>query len=335
MSIPITTDGLIFGIYPGSGVSLDAGSGLIKGKPDDPGKIKTALTDLAGNQPFLVRGYLQYVGKGTGIHLTPVGIRSYCHNNLQLDLALCYRTHDNDMDDWRQFIRQTIAEFADILVKIQITEEPNNPDITSGGDGGFLNVKQAIIEGVLAAKEEIERLGLSIQVGFNAVISFNPQDSFWSDVKALSTPEFTSALDYIGLDFYPGVFRPLPPGVDMGQAVNAVLHHYRHQNLAEGGIPAHLPLHITENGWPTNASRTEEQQAEAVTTILDMIYTLRKELHITHYEFFDLRDADTTGQFEGGGLETSGNGFQFGLMRDDYTPKPAYFVFKNLIEKYH
>ncbi|WP_435353140.1 hypothetical protein [Emticicia sp. SJ17W-69] len=318
------SDGLIFGIYPGSGVGIEmeGGSGLIKGKTDDPNQIHKGLHYLSGSKPFLVRAYTQYVGFGIGKYLTPSNVEQYCNDNRKLDLAICYRTNDSNMDDWKSFIRKIITEYKDVLEKLQITEEPNNPDGASGGDGGSLYVKQAIIEGILAAKEEIQHLGLDIQLGFNAVISFDPNDTFWKDMANLSSPAFVNALDYIGLDFYPGVFRPLPPNVSLKEAVKMVLSHFRNQNLVEAGIPQHIPLHITENGWPTNELRTEAQQAEAIEQIIKTVFEVRKALNITHYEFFDLRDCDILN-----------NGLQFGLMREDYTPKPAFNVFARTINE--
>lgn len=324
-------EGLIFGIYPGSGVGLDTGRGIIQGKKDVPQKIRTALYDLSGGLPFLVRSYVQYTGAGHFKNETPENVRYYCCENIKLDLAICYRTNENGTLEWRQFIRNIISTYKDILVKIQITEEPNNPDTGSGGDGSSLNVKQAIIDGVMAAKEISTDLGLDIQIGFNAVISFNPSDAFWLDFSRLVTPEFIGALDYIGLDFYPDVFRPLPPGLNLREAVIGVLRHYRNQNLVQGSIPDSLPLHITENGWPTNEKRPESRQAMVVQQIIETVFETRHEFNITHYEFFNLRDIGGSGRNTQAQLEISGNNFQFGLMRDDYSPKQAYQVFKNMV----
>jgi hypothetical protein len=327
------SEGLIFGIYPGSGVGLDTGQGIIQGKADVPDKMMAALDDLSGGMPFLVRGYLQYTGGGNFKNRTPADVQHYCRDNIKLDLAICYRTNERDMPEWRKFVKHIIITYKDVLAKIQITEEPNNPDTGSGGDGSSANVKQAIIDGVLAAKEIITALGLDIQIGFNAVISFNPADTFWQDFSTLVTPDFTSALDYIGLDFYPDVFRPLPPGIQLKEAVTGVLHHYRNQNLAQGGISNAIPLHITENGWPTNQSRSEARQATVIQEIIETIFEASDAFNITHYEFFNLRDIDSSGLSAAAQIETSGNNFQFGLLRDDYTPKPAYLVFKHLIRQ--
>jgi hypothetical protein len=250
-----------------------------------------------------------------------------------LDLAICFRSNDDDMQDWRAFIKNIINQYKNILVKIQITEEPNNPDTSSGGDGSSLHVKQAIIEGIFAAKEIITALGLDIQIGFNAVISFNPQDTFWRDFAALSSAAFIKALDYIGLDFYPDVFRPLPHNLSLKDAVIGVLQHYRNSNLLEGGIPSYLPLHITENGWPTNKDRSEERQAFVIQQIIETVFEMRETFNITHYEFFNLRDIDSSGSNIQAQIESSGNNFQFGLLHDDYSQKQAYQVYKNLIRQ--
>lgn len=318
------THGLIFGIYPGSGVGIEIeeGSGKIKGKKDEPKEIQKALTFLSGNKLFLVRGYVQYIGADNCKHLTPGNVEQYCNKNRKLDLVICYRTHEDNMESWKDFIKATINQYKDVLIKLQIAEEPNNPDTSSGGDGGSLHVKIAIIEGLIAAKKEIAKLGLDVQVGFNAVISFDVEDVFWQGMKKLITSDFIQSLDYVGLDFYPGVFRPLPPKVSLKEAARMVITHFRTQNLVQAGIPNHIPIHITENGWPTNELRTEKEQAGAIEKIIRTVFEERKKLNITHYEFFDLRDCDILN-----------NGFQFGLMREDYSPKPAFDVFSRLINE--
>ena len=48
----------------------------------------------------------------------------------------------------------------------------------------------------------------------------------------------------------------------------------------------------------------------------------RHALNITHYEYFDLRDADSS---------LSDFGYHFGLLHDDYTPKPAFDTYRRII----
>lgn len=318
------SNGLIFGIYAGSGVGSHPEYDMVKGSPDVPQQTMQALLDLHRNEiPFLVRGYIIYAGSGKTQNVTPVNMEQYVTENCKLDIAICYRPEVYDKADWIHYIHSIIHRYQNDLVKIQITEEPNNPDAAAGGDGSSPNIKQAIIDGVIAAKKAIIKLGLDIQVGFNAVISFNPNDTFFNDLTALSNSDFINALDYVGLDFYPGVFRPLPPELSLKDAVVAVLTHFRNNNLAAAQVPEHLPMHITENGFPTNETRAETEQAKAVEEIITTIYKKRQELNITHYAFFDLRDADNLLL-----------GYNFGLLHDDYSPKPAFEVFRDLIQKY-
>jgi hypothetical protein len=91
-----------------------------------------------------------------------------------------------------------------------------------------------------------------------------------------------------------------------------------------------VSIRVTENGWPTgknpvaNIERTYDRQTEVLEIVIRTIYNLRQELNISHYELFGLRDADSSKEdlFH-----------QYGIMRDDYSPKPAYDTFKRLIRE--
>lgn len=320
---------LNFGIYPGSATGLATESGMISGPKDDPGKIIEALDSLSEKNNLLVRAYVQYFGNKNGGNLTPENPIQYCNTKRKLDLVICFRTNEQNLDHWNEFICNQITFYKNVISKIQITEEPNNPDTKSGGDGSSKFVKEAIISGVIAAKKQANDLGLNVLVGFNAVISFNESDTFWKDLKLRSNEIFTNSLDYIGLDFYPGVFRPLPIGMNLKTAVSAVLNHFRKENLIQGGFSEQLPIHITENGFPTNDTINEEMQAEAIKEIVETISELSIELKITHYEFFMLRDSNK----EGWGL-IPGQNFRFGILKEDYSQKKSFHELKKLIEYY-
>jgi hypothetical protein len=311
---------LIFGIYPGG---LDA---LQKGLPNNRFKINEALDILQGDKElFLVRGYKGFDNLEVE---APEMMEQYCINGRKLDLTLCYRSKTGDVEGWKIFITKMIQQYATHLHKIQITEEPNNPDTLTGGDGGSENIHEAIIEGVIEAKKEINRLGINVLVGFNAVISFNPNDNFWQGIADKANQQFESSLDFVGLDFFPDVFRPLPvkPNGTMTtieEAINLVLNQFRKVNLLNGKIPTNIPVHITENGWATTPERSYERQKEILASTLNVVNQLKAELNITHYEYFGLRDADT-----------SDSNFQFGLMTDEYMPKPAFETYKTLIQQF-
>jgi len=317
---------LTFGIYPGRVTAdahwVDAGeAGVLAGPPDAPVRIRAALDQLQGAaRAFVVRGYLHYVGGGQTANQTPAAPEQYVDTRRTLELVLCFRDPQGDLAGWLNVIRATVRRHGPHLVALQIAEEPNNPDPTRGGDGSFPNVLPAIIQGVIAAKEEAHRLGHGVQVGFNATPSL-PGNDFWDRLGALVTPAFLDALDYIGLDFFPDVFRPIAPD-NLGRAVAAVLTAFRETSARAGHIPRSVPIHIGENGWPTGPHRPEERQAAVLETIVRTVDAQRGPCNVTHYEFFDLRDADSSKPdiFD-----------HFGLLRDDYTPKPAFETYRRLI----
>ena len=314
---------LTFGIYPGmTGQELLQANVHRGSVPDDPERTEQALALLQpSGRRFLVRSYVVYTGRGRTTNLTPVELIRYAREGRQLDFVACYRSENGDLADWVRFVRDAVRKYGPHLDTFQVTEEPNNPHADAGGDGSSPNVRQALIEGVVTAKDEARRNGFEFKVGFAATPSFNPADDFWAELAYRSTPAFSEALDYVGLDFYPDVFRPVPAG-QLAAAVEGVLTHFRRHNLVEAGIGAAVPVRVTENGWPTGPGRSPDRQAEVLETVVRTIYGLRQTLNISHYEYFLLRDGDT-------GREDMGA--QFGLLRDDYTLKPAFEVYRRLI----
>ena len=89
-----------------------------------------------------------------------------------------------------------------------------------------------------------------------------------------------------------------------------------------------MSIRVTENGWPTGtnpftgATRTDERQSEVIEAVVRTVHRLAGELNITHYTLFGLRDADSS---------KADLFHHFGVLRDDYTPKPAYATFKSLV----
>jgi hypothetical protein len=109
-----------------------------------------------------------------------------------------------------------------------------------------------------------------------------------------------------------------------------LLRDLRLRDLATAGIPASVPVRVTENGWPTGTNpltgtcRSLARQAEVIDAVVRTVYRLRRELNISHYMLFGLRDADSS---------KPDLFHQFGIMHDDYTPKPAHHTFRQLIRE--
>ncbi|MFG1794573.1 hypothetical protein [Nocardia sp. NPDC049149] len=309
---------LRFGIYPG-GLGADEQGVITPGPPEQAERIGVALDELHGAHPFLVRGYRLY-GDGAGaVREAPPKVAQYVLAHRKIDLVVCFRDSGNDLTGWLDFLRAQLREFGPQLASLQVAEEANHSG--PGGDGGFPAVRQAIVDGVLAARDEVDRLGIDVLIGCNATPIFDPAQEFWTDLGRRGGSEFVAALDYVGLDFFPDVFRPIAAG-QLADAVGGVLTGFREQSLTAAGIPDTTPMHVAENGWPTGPDRSYARQSEVLDTVVRTVDALAAALNITTYEHFALRDADSDRQ---------DLNFEFGLLRSDYTPKPAFARYRELI----
>ncbi|GIG68985.1 hypothetical protein [Phytomonospora endophytica] len=310
---------MIFGIYPGGALGDDQGR-VLSGPPDDPAAITKALDELGVT---LVRGYRTYTG-AADTPSTPDRVEQYVTPGRKLDLVLQYQSPTGDVDGYADWVRAEVARHGADVATLQIAEEPNvvgNPTL----DGAYPRVREAIVAGVLAAKDEARARGFAdLRVGFNTTVLFGPAAGFVADLTTLGGPEFTAALDYVGLDFFPDVFRPMPLA-ELAEGTAGLLTYHREQILTPAGIAADIPIHITENGWPTGPARTPEQQAQIVATIVGAVVKAAREVNVAAYTHFSLRDADSGGE---------GLFWRFGLMDDGYGAKPAFGVFAGLVERY-
>jgi hypothetical protein len=313
-----------FGIYPSGLVGTE--TGISSGYENQPAKIQQALDELQGEcTDFTVRAYRGFKGVHEPAFMTPENPEQYLRNGRKLDLVLSFQDDNEDVTNWIAFIKANINLYGDLLECIQITEEANvNLPVL---DGYYKHSRKALVTGVIVAKKEIEAKNLNVKVGFNATPDFNPDKTFWHEIASLASPDFYRSLDYAGLDFFPDVFRTIVTDDNMDGlrgAIKFVLNNFRN-DLLVAGISASVPVHITENGWSTGLNRSYERQAVVLREIITTVYSLREEFNITKYELFDLRDADS---------DSDDIFYQFGIMRHDYTPKPAFEVFKLLIAEF-
>jgi hypothetical protein len=317
----------VFGIYPGGVAGNDAGS-LASGVPDDPAAVQTVLDDLQGVDaaPLLVRCYAQFTDEGgpgrTDIAAPARGER-YAVNGRLLDLVLQYQSRSGDIEGYAAFVRNAIQRYGVVTRTVQITEEPN---VTGNAalDGDYPGVLRAIVAGVQAANDEALRRGLGhMRIGTNTTPLFGPSAGFFKDLVTLGGATLVRGLHYIGLDMFPDVFRPL--GQQTIRAGTVGLLRYHRRDVLEPAGLGHLPLHVTEHGWPTGPDRPTDRQASAIGDVIESVLEHRAELNVAAYELFSLRDADSSNpdMFH-----------QFGIMTDAYRPKAAYDVFKRLVAEH-
>lgn len=210
------------------------------------------------------------------------------------------------------------------MTAVQVTNEVNLTFSPDSSDGGFTNARQALVQGVIAAHDEARRLHYGqLSVGFNYVYRLPDDGSFWSELGGAG-PRFRAAVDWVGLDAYPGTFFPPfePPGGER-DGMAAALSTARCY-MGSAGFGAAVPIHVEENGYPTGPGRTEGRQVQALSGMLGVVDRLRGTFGVSDYRWFDLRDHNS-------GSEN----FQhhYGLLRDDYSPKPAFAVLRDLYRR--
>lgn len=322
-------EGLRFGMYPG-GVAGQLGPTPAAPKPDDPQKQLAALADLRpANGPFVVHLYRSYLDDESDAREETEAqklVKRYTDAGYLVEYVVRYR-RDDDVDGYVAFLRGLVDRFAanPRFVGLQVANEVNFTVSPDSSDGAYAGAKDAVVKGVIAAKDEARKRGFDqLEVGFNYVYRLDPQSDqqFWDHLRDAGGPEFVRSLDWIGLDAYPGTFYPPAATPDqMGPEMVKALDLIR--SYASGaGIPDSVPIHIAENGYPTGAGRSYETQKAALETMVDTVAENSAKYHVSDYRWFDLRDADTASP-----------NFQqhYGLTEDDYSPKPAYASWKRLI----
>jgi hypothetical protein len=301
---------LSFGIYAG-GQAVDP-----TGPPDRPDRITAALDDLGVH---LIRGYLHYSDADPGTLAAPPAPWQYATGGRRLDLVVCFREPGTDLTGWLRYLEMLLERHGPALACLQVAEEANHAGM--GGDGGFPGVREAIVQGVVAAKRAARRLGLPVAIGCNSTPIMDPAQEFWTDLGRRGGSGFVDALDYVGFDFFPDLARPIAPD-RLVDAVTGVLTSFREQSVPAAGIPHGVPIHIGEHGWGTGPNRSDERQAEVVETVVRTVAGLAGKLNIDTYEYFALRDADSA---------NPNPFYQLGLLRSDYSAKPAYAAYKRLV----
>ncbi|HEY5196937.1 MAG TPA: hypothetical protein VIJ51_07910 [Solirubrobacteraceae bacterium] len=311
---------LVFGAFPlGLAGSPD---GVASGPPDDVERIAEAVTLLAGDGPSLLpRMYVNYAGPADRGRALAI-IDRLAVVDVRWDLVLCYRDPAGEIDAWTGFVSEVVARHGHRLAALQVTGEANLKGIPAAADGAYPRAVDALISGVRAAAGAKRETGATAAVGFAAAFDPDPEAEFWATLGSAGGASFVESLDYAGVDMYPDVFGPRIPPDELDAAVEWVLRHFRERSLPAAGIPASVPIRICECGWPTGPGRTEDAQAVALETIVRAVHRVRGELNITHWELFTLRDADTS---------KDGMFHHFGVLRDDYSPKPAFDVLRRLI----
>ncbi len=307
-----------FGIYPGGPLGTDDGT-LLGTVPDVPATALRRIDALRGDAPFHVRTYAGFTDERRVDDTStqaPVDARAYITTGCRLDLVLQYQSASGDVEGYHRFVRTMIGTYGPLLDTVQIGEEVNvtdNPTL----DGFYPRALEAVVSGTLAAGDEIREHGLRVAVGTNTTVLLG-DPGHYERLVAIGGRPFRDALDYVGLDAFPDTFAPLPPGADPAAVCGWLLAEHRRSALVPAGLE-HLPLHVTEHGWPTGPDRPAARQAELLRAMVTA--ALDPAADVTSYTHFSLRDATDDGSLFGG----------FGLTDVDYSPKPAFATYAELV----
>jgi hypothetical protein len=331
-----------FGIGPRP--AGDAGAGQsVPLVPEDADRRDAAVLALRG-QPrtrFAVRLNRLFMSDGVaGIARFKRLARRFTRHGIEVELQVRY--HPRPVDDgnlarWLAFVRRVVRAFGPnrLVTGLQITNEVNLTFSPNTSDGAYRRAPEALVKGVVEAKRTSRRLGYhQQQIGFNYVWRLaGPGDAaFWRRLGHLGGRRLRRHTDWVGLDIYPGTYAPgllLPaPLVDAGDALLEGLAQTRECFMPLAGFGRHTPLRIEEMGVYTGSppvGRSEAGQRRLLAELVRTANAYRGAYGLTDLRWFNLRDNNSA---------APGWQSHSGLLRDDYTRKPAFAEYRRLIARW-
>jgi hypothetical protein len=337
-----TAPPLEFGIYPGGPV------GTIKIKDSPVPEIATsrlaALDTLRAHtgegtpRPFVVRLYESFTGQpqvdswtGTGANATAdAEITSLSASGFEIDLVVRYEPvltlGPAAVDDYLTFIRTLVQHYGpnSLVQYLQIANEANVTTSAASSDGAFPGSVQAVVWGVEAAAQEATEERFShLHVGFNWAYATGAGtgEAIWQFLHSQGLA-FRKSVSWVGLDDYPGTFSNVSvPARLTGRTLVRGVAELR-KLMSESGLPATIPIHVAETGYPTGPKRTRASQSVALASLVEAVNEARREFDVTDFEWFDLRDSNSS---------IANVQEQYGLMTDTYGQKTAFHTYERLV----
>jgi hypothetical protein len=326
---------LRFGITPA--LAGSAGSTQGDSVPVDPAKELAALKALRpSGTRMVIRLNRLFESDGTAaIRRFAAQERRYAAAGFKVESQIRYHpaaAQDGDMPAWERFVRAATRKLARsrALVALDITNEVNLPLSSNTSDGAYKNAIDALVRGVVAARRALRQLHRrGVSLGFTFAYRYIPSAdaNFWTSLGQKATPAFHKALGHVGLQLYPGLFWPplLLPGQSAGDATAEALTLLRDCWMPKAQLGSDVPVWITENGYATNLGHDEPRQVTELRSTVDTVHALDTTLNVTDYRYFNLHDNKPNGSdlFD-----------DVGLLRSDYSPKPAFAAYRDLVAAY-
>ena len=312
-----------------------AGGGPAPALPEQARRTHAALDRLrAPGRPFVLRLNRFFWSDGeAGFRRYLALARRFARRGYLIELQVRYHpapSREGDLSAWEAHVREVVRRFGRIraVIALQIANEVNITFSPDSSDGAYRRAPEALVRGVVAAKSEVRRRRLGrLKIGFNWFWRLDPatERRFWEALRDHGGSRFARAVDWIGLDAYPGTVFPVavPAGGERDAIVSALRSLRCFARVP--GIPRSTPIKVEENGWPTLLpARGYDEQARRLRRMVRAVHDYRGTFNVTDYRWFNLRDADST----------SAALFQhFGLLESDYDAKPAFAVYGALVRE--
>ncbi len=322
---------LRFGVDPGLAGSIGARQN--RAKPIDRTKALGALRALrpAGKELVLRVNRLFESDGAAGIRHFKRIIDGYTGRGFDTELQVRYHPSAHQRGDiaaWTRYVRNVVDVFGPNrhLVAMTITNEINLAVSPNTSDGTFPRAEQALVKGIIAAHQEAQRRGFRwLRFGFTFAYRFSPvSDAAMFTGLRSGGARFRRALGFVGVDFYPELY----PGrrTAIPAATLQMLGTVRRCFMPLGGLGAHVPIWVTENGYDTSPGViTANRQRSALRQLVTTIRSAARTFDVTDYRWFNLRDnLSSTQAF----AETTG------LLSDGYRRKPAFAAYRGLIRRF-
>jgi len=323
-----------FGITP----RLAGSAGVTQEEPaaEDLGKATKALQDLRPKRRQLVLrlNRLFWSDGVAGIKEMGKLVRHFALAGFRSEIQVRYHPpegREGDIEGFEDFVREAVRRLGSrrAVTGFSITNEANLPISPNTSDGAYEGVVDALVRGVIVARSVLRRIGRPrLDLGFNVMWRWSPESdrAFWEDIGAHPDADrFRKRVDHVGVQVYPAlVWPPAPiPGRTAGDEVAEALTLVRDCYMPKAGLGREIDLWVSENGYPTNLGRGEPSQRRDLEATIEAVALWSGSLGITDYRWFNLRDNNS----DGADLFSA-----VGLLRDDYSRKPAFAAYRRAIK---
>jgi hypothetical protein len=325
-------DRLRFGIYPWG--SAGCAGKCAPAVAENADRSMAAVLQLGRGHPFVVHLFGDYDGVSDASVDSLVREASWWSAaGMQIAAVLRYRPADaGSVAGYPAWVRTQARRLAALssTVSIQIANEPNNK-ASGAGDGSYPGVLDAIAAAVPAARSEVVAAGRpDILIGFNWAAGLHPAitEPMWSQLRRSGGRAFSHAVGFVAVSVYPGVWTPRAstsgrPASRIARTIRRTLGALRNRHMTAAGV-GKASIVIGEAGYPTTAARTEVTQKKVLRAIVTVVDQTKASYGVTDLYWFGLRDGNTaSGRLEDG----------YGLLRDDYSAKPAFRTLQRLVAR--